>query len=91
MKVSLFYTVQVSRLALAAEDCLEEETLQSRESTPSTTVFRMPWVECGLDSDVGDQQINPRRSSSSQRGNSSVNRRTVSSSVKTGKEPTLRS
>lgn len=32
MKGSLFYTVQASRLALADEDCLEEETLQSRRA-----------------------------------------------------------
>lgn len=60
MKVSLFYTVKVSRLALGAEDCPEEESLQSRRA--STTVFRTltkdalakeARVECGLDSEVG--------------------------------------
>lgn len=60
MKVSLFHSVQVSRLGLGTEDCPEEETLQSRRA--NTTVFRTltkdalareAWVECGLDSEVG--------------------------------------
>lgn len=32
MKVSLFHTVQVSRLALGVEECPEAETLQSRRA-----------------------------------------------------------
>lgn len=32
MKVSLFHSVQVSRLGLGTEDCPEEETRQSRRA-----------------------------------------------------------